>query len=249
MSSIDGSAAGFAGKACVEWDAPEIIFVDFARSLPFTMAHEIGHVLGLVYPQWGHTLGMPGFYQSSSTELNNLMASTASTSDTDRERKYLSVGQVVRMHLARESWLNRVSAADGTTLRGRFEGGLPVVTTCPCRETEASDDCPALNLDIVRPGVPQSPSGEISACDFTVDPPTITVTCPNSRTVTVQLPANNVGSAVWLSLTPNLLEVTTSTEDTKIGVLTGRAAGTGKLRIVVEGVVRDLTVIVNGPCS
>ena len=240
---IATSGGGAAGESCFGSDAPEIIFLDVGHSNPFTFAHEVGHSLGLVRPQWGHTKGMKGFRELAPDEPLNVMAGTEALSP-----RYFSVGQVARMHMAVESWANRVSGSASSTLRSRELAGTLVVAPCGCPETDRQQDCPALVTDVARPGNVSASSGDIYACDVSV-PATVNVVCPAKKTVPLELlPVNAVANVQWISLTPSIVTAKLSNVTQRAGVLTGHAPGTGTVRAFADGSFRTVTVNVSGVC-
>jgi hypothetical protein len=244
VPEINGASA--AGYTCVAEGGPEIIFLDAGRSLPFTLVHEIGHALGLVRPTWGHTNGLKGFYQTNDAEPLNVMAGTEALDPV-----YFSVSQVARMTMAAESWLN-LPLADATTMRSRqTPGSAPLTVVCGCPETEARDDCTALQTDIKRPYPLQTPTTLVLACRVSV-PASVNVVCPAVKTVDAQLFQGDQsawGGAAWVSLTPAIVTVAPSTSLPKQGLLTGHAAGDGKVRVWGDGSFADMTVHVSGACS
>lgn len=110
---------------------PEIAFLSWKNenlSDP-TLAHELGHALGLIHPKalGGHTYGIDDF-----SEYNLMATNTDVTSAT--------VGQLYAMNFSSDSWINRA----GSPL------AKPVVRTC--QDTWGAGVCPALTL--VKPGWP-----------------------------------------------------------------------------------------------
>ena len=101
----------------------EAILFNMAYHLPTTLAHEVGHALGLIFPNWGHPFTVPGILST------NLMKRSEELDPP--ERNHLSVGQVLQMHLSRESFLNRAA-------------GFGVL----CPQNGSRGACPALGLDL-----------------------------------------------------------------------------------------------------
>jgi hypothetical protein len=99
----------------------DAILFNLDRSDPSTLAHEVSHAFGLLFPSWGHPYSVEGIL-STNLMLGNL---------TGLSRGHLSVGQVLRMHLDKESYLSR-RAGTGTA----------------CQHDGSRNPCPALGLDL-----------------------------------------------------------------------------------------------------
>jgi len=104
---------------------PEILFLSWqnANLTDPTLAHELGHALGLIHPKslGGHTYAISGF------DAYNLMA-------TNTDVTSATVGQLYAMNFSSDSWINR----SGSPL------AKPVVRTC--QDTWGAGECPALTL-------------------------------------------------------------------------------------------------------
>jgi hypothetical protein len=114
--------------------AENIIYLSLASRPTTTLAHELGHALGL-RGSVGHTFGVPGFTN------RNLMMSGLDLA-TQNLQDHFSLGQGYRMSLDQLSWLNHT----------RPNGAAPIRTgdDRPCQLTvaaTASDPCPPLALD------------------------------------------------------------------------------------------------------
>jgi hypothetical protein len=122
---------GVPGWNCDRWGDANITFISATKANKATLVHEIGHAFGLRPGfQGGHTENEPGFGP------NNVMWGGGS-----EYRDHFSLGQVFRMHMQADQWGGTMLIANG--LRpgpGR---------NCPPRA--ASDLCPRLDLDWVRP--------------------------------------------------------------------------------------------------
>jgi len=146
--------AGYRGFACRPGPeaSPErdalggIVLIEWGDREPETLAHEIGHMLGLHYPplpEFGHTRYLTGFNRT-----HNLMW----TGD-DSPRDHLSVGQVFRMNVDEHSWLNRAGVAALLTGVTRECQCDPYSTgpRDPGAGPEVNNWCPKLWLDVSRP--------------------------------------------------------------------------------------------------
>ena len=196
-----GSAAGY---TCTAEGGKNIIFIDDDNSLPHTLAHEVGHALGLDRPAWGHTDALTGFYQDAQPlNVMNLGAITPS---------YFSLGQVIRMNFSDSSWLNAVSATGSVRGQQAEELGSMRVMACGCPETDSTSLCPSLKKDIARPFSMISVPGTLLACRATA-PASVSVAC---GATTAPLTANYFqnttlaasGVAKWTSLDPSIATVT-----------------------------------------
>lgn len=234
-----------AGTSCLVERAPDIIFVSPKVAKPHTLLHEVGHSLGLQRPMWGHTDGLEGFWGTNPTEPLNLMDSGRTLAVA-----YLSVGQVLRMTIGEESWLNLPSAANGLTVRQRQAavGAIPVSVPCGCPESAATDDCAAISRDIARAGVMNGATTALLACG-TVPVGPLAVACRASQDISVTFaPAGSLGSARFVALDPTILKVTPSVNNSKKATLTGLAKGTGRVRVWVDGSPSTFAVTVS-TCS
>jgi len=111
-----------------------IIFLSLARRAPTTLAHELGHALGL-RGNVGHTYGVPGF------TIRNLMMSGIDL-NLQALQDHFSLGQGYRMSLDRLSWLNHTRPSGAAPIRAG--------DSRPCQLTVAAatgDFCPPLALD------------------------------------------------------------------------------------------------------
>jgi len=247
-----------AGLTCVAQGAPNIIFINSGEQGPFILVHEVGHALGLLAPNSGHTNNMSGFLlDSDSSDLDVMGAWSIAP-------RYLSVGQVIQMHLDARSWLNLPSAADASTLRGRAVTPLiPVVEPCGCPETAATTNCPPLALDIPR-GLPLSSAPlllQVCSISVTPPPPETPVRCSADTPVTALYfqgasPAR-ASNATWTSLTPTILSVTPDNAFVPNGTrafLRGvqpnastPVSGTGTVKVWADGAVATFSVTVSCP--
>ncbi len=103
-----------------------------------TLVHEMGHVLGLVVPQRGHTEALPGF------DGSNIMA--GENWDTDPlGRQRLTVGQAFRMNADAGSWLNWATIG-GSLIRPDDAPRLE----CQCGANDPTGFCPRVVEDVAR---------------------------------------------------------------------------------------------------
>ena len=115
----------------------DIIILSWSRPLVTTLAHELAHQLGLSSPPFpwneaGHVDGYPGF------DPENLMLQYGDARMKE-DRFRLTLGQVYRLHVAQQSWINRNNARPSGPQK-----------SCPGNAT--SDGlCPQLSLDGWRP--------------------------------------------------------------------------------------------------
>ena len=109
---------------CIDVLHPEIIFISwgYANQQDPTLAHEIGHSLGLTHPLslWGHTIGVAPF------KNGNFMWNGADITD-------VSIGQLYAMTFSRDSWLN----SDKSAFK-RPDSRL-------CQDSWSAGSCPALD--------------------------------------------------------------------------------------------------------
>jgi len=111
-----------------------IIFLSLASRPPTTLAHELGHALGL-RGKVGHTYGVPGF-----TNRNLMMSGISFNAQALQD--HFSLGQGYRMSLDRLSWLNHARPSGAAPIRAGDNR--------PCQLTVAAatgDFCPPLALD------------------------------------------------------------------------------------------------------
>jgi hypothetical protein len=110
---------------------PGVVFISwsYANMERPTLAHEIGHALGLIHPEslGGHTYEEEGF------DRYNFMATGSDVTN-------VSIGQLYAMNFSSDSWLNR---SGSSFVR-------PVVRTC--QDTWDTGTCPELKL--FQPGWP-----------------------------------------------------------------------------------------------
>jgi hypothetical protein len=267
VTSPSSGNASIAGLTCVEEGASNIIFINANEAGPFILMHEVGHALGLVRPNAGHTNNMSGFRHTvvagSNVGLDVMDASS------EIAGKYFSVGQVLTMHIGGDSWLNLSSGPGGSTLRQRAFPGPPWVIQdgCACPENQPAEHCPALKLDVARPGTLATWSGSPQACFLEVfDQPQAPIGCSATPTpVTaryyqghfpeVMTPAV-ASPATWTSLTPSIVTVTTGpfvSSGISLANLRGVPGvggvtnGTGWIRVWTDGAHYQFPVTVSCP--
>jgi len=124
------SPSVWAGYAC-PWDADAgiVVLVALKTEAHTTLTHELGHVLGLLAPDFGHTDNVAHFSHS------NIMWHTDEDEST-APRSGFTLGQVFRMNLDGSSWLSRAGLA-------------PQRPTRACGPSDVSTSCPPLHREIV----------------------------------------------------------------------------------------------------
>lgn len=258
-----GSKAGY---SCGTSDAPDIIFLDAEAHRDLTLAHEIGHSLGLTRPDWGHADFYGGVYGTNATpsEPLNVMVDGVVSPSTST---HFSIGQVAWMHLNAESWLNR-GFAGGTSARAQQLGAGAFTTGCGCPESGATDHCPSLATDIdrtplkkwdARPPTEFNPGCSVALTSPPASAPTVTL-CANG-TAAVEATAHAAdGTAakgsgkMWVSLSPGVVTGTLVSSgygapfNLMKGTLTGVAPGVAIVRAYYGGAFSPITVTVTPPC-
>lgn len=244
VEDISGDAGGY---TCTVQGAPNIIFIDDDQSSDFTLAHEIGHALGLDRPAWGHTDTFKGFYQDVGGHRLNVMDHLADTPT------YFSLGQVARMSLSDASWLNAVTPAGSVRARQAAALGAMPVMACGCPEDNAATDCPAMNTDIVRTSTLATAGGPL-ACTVTPPNHAETIACGATKTLTAQLTLNGAlagsGGAQWTSADPSTVTavIVTTAFGSSTGRIQGIKAGTAEVRAWAGGSFAPIQVTVTGSC-
>ena len=135
--TTDTSQNNMDGFDCFEQGAPEMIYIGKSRKNS-TLAHELGHALGLLQPEYGHATNENGFSEFQSPTNVAQQANIMATYTPIRNR--FTLGQVFRMNVDERAWLNRVRS-DGTRIRSDDEPRLP----CECSPLKGP--CPPDSLD------------------------------------------------------------------------------------------------------
>jgi hypothetical protein len=116
---------------------PEIVFISWANEnlTDPSLAHELGHALGLFHPKGtnGQVGGHTYLYEGPEFSPYNLMASNVDVTE-------VTIGQLYALNFSSDSWINR---AGSPLLK-------PVVRTC--QDSWGTGTCPALTL--TQPGWP-----------------------------------------------------------------------------------------------
>lgn len=115
----------------------QVIYLSYGARMPGSMAHEVGHALGLTLPGKGHTETLAGF------DLSNMMVGFIDDSVPVGRRSF-SIGQSFRMNVDSASWLNSARTGAGKLVRPNTELRL----ACPCGDTGDATHCPLLALDV-----------------------------------------------------------------------------------------------------
>jgi hypothetical protein len=139
VETIDGLATGVrCGRRPQRLE--DVVLIPVAGRSDMTLAHELGHVLGLVSPKQGHTKEVV----SGFTDLN-FMRDKLSLAEANA-RNHVSLGQGYRMNAEPESWVNRGPRApdDPTPLRAG------PTRACACNPY-ATSPCPKLPTDLGLP--------------------------------------------------------------------------------------------------
>jgi len=130
---VPSIAGDIRGHACPEAgdQVGRVIWLSWSEYHPTTIVHELGHMLSLIAPYIetgnGHTNSLLTFRQ------DNIMWSSQDPSVRAR-RSHFSLGQIFRMNLSADSWLNKVldpSAVKSRDCQIQITGGI----------------CPALDQD------------------------------------------------------------------------------------------------------
>jgi Carboxypeptidase regulatory-like domain len=250
-----GDGGSKAGLNCFAQGAPNIIFISSGEQGPFVLMHEVGHALGLTTPNSGHTQNMSGFLLDANNFDLDVMGGSSNVS-----AMYLSVGQVLHMHLKGDSWLNLSSGPGGSTLRQRaMAPAFPVIGACYCPESQRTESCPPLRLDIARVGTLSIWTGSPLVCFIEVDSPQAAIGCTSDTPVTAQyyqghfpdwmVPAV-ANLATWTSLTPTKVTVKAGDFSNNKGSnakLRGVSTGTGWVKVWTDGASADFPVTVYCP--
>lgn len=129
----------YRGRACDRHDTrkQDVVYVVSPRHQSTTLAHEIGHALGLFLPGQGHTDKIGGL------DRTNIM--TSGDQDTDPAGRHrLTVGQVFRMNADSASWLTWAADKSGNPLRD----AAAVRVRCTCGSDDPATACPGLGDDV-----------------------------------------------------------------------------------------------------
>lgn len=136
---VAGSAGGWRGWNCFTVGYPNVIYISIAGESPASLAHELGHALGLQdWPE--HVLGHTGAgnqWRIAGFVYQNLMWTNLSDQQA-LEQSHFSIGQGYRMNMDKTSWVNRAGIVPGRL-------GL----TCHPLVAKDSIPCPFLALDTV----------------------------------------------------------------------------------------------------
>jgi hypothetical protein len=119
------------GRSCPRYGAEDFILIALHHN-NVTLAHELGHVLGLMFPFEGHTNAIRGF--DNTNVMKDALDDIALAG-----RSHLSLGQLFRMNTEPGSWLNQPAAG--------VRAGRPTAM-CTC-DPYLRSECPRLAEDIV----------------------------------------------------------------------------------------------------
>jgi len=143
----------------VEGATSQAIYLSYQQRMAGTLAHEVGHALGLMLPGNGHTDGKMGF------DATNIMLSYIDDEFPTPQRSF-SLGQAFRMNADSGSWLNWAVSSDGSLVRAAIEPRL----ACPCGATRPSGLCPGLAMDVTYPSSLPTPTATGECEDQVVVP-------------------------------------------------------------------------------
>lgn len=243
VATITGRGTASSGYYCYIEGARPILFIRTFPNFSHTLAHELGHALGLLEPNWGHTHGnLPGFLTQPGGAPRNFMAYGA-TGDVARPI-YATLGQAFRMNLSPLSWIN-LPGSGGTSLRQRA-GLVSAPVGCPCAAAETSEDCPLLTLTTLAPDHLTSGLGWELACSVAPAAAVVSLCVGESRAVRasfattvggVTLPAKS-GDIIWVSDNPTVAVLNPAAA---LSGVDGSGAGWAEQKIV-GGLVGSATV-------
>jgi hypothetical protein len=153
-----GGARGFTCAGTDGLPQPGI-FVGWESHSPSTLVHEMGHILGLTLPGYGHTELLEGF------DVSNVM--TGGLDDRDPGGRHrLTVGQVFRLNIEEASWLSLATDLNGSAVR---EAGAPRLA-CQCGGNDSAGRCPRLITDIASSSGRKNTSNDWDCFDQLVLP-------------------------------------------------------------------------------
>lgn len=117
-------SAGLAGYACTADPViGSVIFISMPLRNAGTLTHELGHALGLLEPEWGHTKYLPGFSYTNMMWPYEWDATTV-------PRSTFSLGEAFRLNIDDHSWARRFSG------QARDCDSLGVGRSCPLLEKD-----------------------------------------------------------------------------------------------------------------
>jgi hypothetical protein len=239
---VEGIEDGPSGINCVSFGSTNVMFVDFKRGFE-NLLHEIGHGLGLFWPNWGHADGLQGMFPA------NLMVIPV----VDGSDLHVSLGQIARMHAEASSWLNQPNGS-GTVRSRQFPS--PFVTSCSCPGNAPTADCPGMQTDVDQAGSPYAgiPS---RACHMTRSVGCISLAGPGATAVftangwiDAAMSAPGFGIRTIGNLSPSVATVSLSASTPSSMQLTVTGVSTGETNILLSlgGVFTNVTVKVGSTC-
>jgi hypothetical protein len=171
--------------------------------------------------------------------------------------EHATLGQVARMHVDPVSWLNQVSGV-GTIRTRQAAISMPPVTTCSCPGIEPTNDCPAFNKDIERPGALSTPPLDPPACHVVPDRTCLPLTVGETGRITLNAYTDNMlaskggGGGTVASLSPGLASVTKPKGGEATGFVqadvTALAAGDASVLIGYGGNLVTIPVKIGSAC-
>ena len=119
-----GGLFGERGFNCFEYGAPNVIYISLQDYAEVTLAHELGHALGL--------RGTMGHVTRQRFGSGNIMVGSMDI-DVLEGRDRFSLGQAYRMNVEEDSWLNRGSA---TRVTSWCQDEISAQFPCPLLQAE-----------------------------------------------------------------------------------------------------------------
>ncbi|HSD30993.1 MAG TPA: hypothetical protein VLB49_03720 [Gemmatimonadales bacterium] len=133
VNSLGGFGRGLTCTPHQQRDEP-VVYVAWNSHSTTTLAHELGHSLGLQFPHDGHTDKLKGF------DLTNFMAAFLDDKARANARDNVTLGQAFRMNVDAASWLNLDAS-------GPIREAAAPRLACQC-DPYTPKPCPGLAVDV-----------------------------------------------------------------------------------------------------